>query len=65
VVEYPVPHVGELFGISIMRNGNLAFETEFPSGEGRMTPQGKVIALHRHHQARGSHARTIAIPGEG
>jgi streptogramin lyase len=65
VVEYPVPHVGELFGISIKRNGDLAFETEFPSGEGRISPQGNLISLHRHRQARGSQARTVAIPGEG
>ncbi len=63
VAEYPVPHVGELFGISIKRNGELVFETEFPSGEGRMTPQGKLISLRRHRHARGFHARTVAIPG--
>lgn len=65
VAEYPVPHVGELFGISIKPNGDLAFVTEFPFGEGRMTPKGKLVFLHRHRQARGSRARTIAIPGEG
>ncbi len=63
VVEYPVPRIGELTWISIKRNGVLAFKTEFPSGEGRMTPQGKLISLRRHRHARGSHARTIAIPG--
>jgi streptogramin lyase len=65
VVEYPVRHVGELTWISIERNGDLSFGTEFPSGEGRMTPSGKLISLRRHDQARGSHARTVAIAGEG
>jgi streptogramin lyase len=65
IVEYPVPHVGELFGVSIERNGDLSFETEFPSGKGRMTPRGKLISLGHHRQHRGAHARTVAIPGEG
>jgi virginiamycin B lyase len=65
VVEYPVRHVGELTWVSIERNGDLSFGTEFPAGEGRMTPSGKLISLRRHHQARGSHARTVAIAGEG
>jgi streptogramin lyase len=65
VVEYPVRHVGELTWISIERNGDLSFGTEFPTGEGRMTPGGKLLSLHRRHQARGSQARTVAIAGEG
>jgi streptogramin lyase len=65
VVEYPVRHVGELTWISIEPNGDLSFGTEFPTGEGRMTPSGKLISLRRRHQAYGSHARTVAIAGEG
>jgi hypothetical protein len=60
VVEYPVRHVGELTWISIERNDDLSFGTEFPSGEGRMTPGGKLTSLRRHRRTRGSHARTVA-----
>lgn len=65
VVEYPVRHVGELGGITVKPNGDLSFTTEFPRGEGRMTPSGKVIALRRHHPPRGAHARTVALGGGG
>jgi hypothetical protein len=65
VVEYSIRHVGELTWISIERNGDLSLGTEFPSGKGRMTPTGRLISLRRHHQARGSHVRTVAIADEG
>jgi virginiamycin B lyase len=65
VVEYSVRHVGEVYGVAVEKNGDISFGTEYPSGEGLMTPKGKLIYLRRHHHVRGSHARTVALGGGG